>query len=411
MTLRLATVSDGAAPLTSSKGVALTPVDEARRLGRLFSEEAAARDLERRLPHAEVAALKASGLLAGRIPVEEGGLGLSWLETARVVVEIARGDPNIAQSIQPHLTILDLIRSDAGPQLRRSVFSAVAAGGLIANGAAERGGRFFGDIATRIRESHDGYLLDGVKYYSTGSLYADLLFITALDEDDAAVALIFPRDRAGATILDDWNGFGQRTSASGTIELAAVTINEDEIIRSPRAFDRRWHQQAAAQLIHVAIDTGIALAALDDAILLARSRGRPLRESGVAQSVDDPYVQQTIAALSVAAHGAQALMERAGRFVDIAADAHFAGGATEADFIAASIAVAEAKIASTTAALDNSEKLFQVANASGTDRLLGLDRHWRNARTHTTHDPLSYKFKFIGDWLLNGRAPPTTVKI
>ncbi len=410
MSLRLA-ASATKAGTGATRDEAAAPLEEARRLGRLFTAEAAARDAERRLPHAEVAALKASGLLAARVPVEEGGLALSWLETARILTELARGDPSIAQSIQPHLTITEQVRSDAAPVLRRQVFAAIVAGQLIANGAAERGRGFYGEIATRLRPAGTGFQLDGVKFYSTGSLFADLLYITALDDDDSVVSVIFPRGRAGATIVDDWNGFGQRTSASGTIELSAVAVSADEIIRGPQATDRRWHLQAAAQLIHVAIDTGIAHAALDDALALARNRGRQLKESGIAASVDDPYVQQAVAGLLVAFHGAEALMERAARLVDVAAEAHFAGTATEADFVAASIAVAEAKIASTTAALENSEKLFQVANASGTDRTLGLDRHWRNARTHTTHDPLAYKFKFIGDWLLNGRAPPSTVKI
>jgi alkylation response protein AidB-like acyl-CoA dehydrogenase len=413
MSLRLAASTDnpdGDATVPASKSLPL--LIEATRLGKVLAAGASARDLERRLPHEEVAALKASGLLAARIPAKHGGPGLDWLDTSRIVLALSRGDPNIAQSIQPHLTILEQVAADGSDLLQHRIFTSVLAGKLIANAAAERGGAFYGDIATRLTaDPKGGFRLDGRKYYSTGSLFADTLYVTALNEAGKVVAVLFPRDREGVTILDDWNGLGQRTSASGTVELTGVRVSEDEIIRPPSPAERRWHVQAAAQLIHVAIDSGIALAALDDAIHLARSRGRTLRESGVERAVDDPYVLQTIGELSAAASGAVAILERSAGFVDRAARAFFTATATEADFVAGSIAVAEAKIVSTEAALRNGEKLFLVANASGTDRALNLDRHWRNARTHTTHDPIAYKYKFIGDFLLNGRAPPSSVKI
>jgi hypothetical protein len=40
------------------------------------------------------------------------------------------------------------------------------------------------------------------------------------------------------------------------------------------------------------------------------------------------------------------------------------------------------------------------------DRRLGLDRHWRNARTHSVHDPVSWKDHHLGGYLVDGRLPP-----
>ncbi|MBX3567919.1 MAG: acyl-CoA dehydrogenase family protein [Rhizobiaceae bacterium] len=391
-------------------GSILTATAEA--IGREIGAGAAARDADRILPHAELARVKAAGLLTARIPRSHGGPEAGWRETIRITLDLSRGDPNVGQAIQSHNVIVETLRADAGPTLRSRIFDAVLSGQMVTNAAAERGGKFYGEIATRLLPGAEGgYRLEGTKYYCTGSLFAEHFYITALDPSDRSVGVVVPADRAGLAVEDDWNGMGQRTTASGSVVLDAVEVHPDEVFFPPSAKDRRWHLQAAAQLLHAAIDTGIAQAALADALVLARGRGRTLREAGVPSALEDPYILHTIGALSVAANGAEVLMLRAADAVDAAAAAYFGGDTTESRYIDASIAVAEARIASTKAALEVSERLYEVANASGTDRGLNLDRHWRNARTHTTHDPLAHKYRFIGDYLLNGRAPPTTAKI
>jgi len=386
-------------------------VSAAKTLRNRFRVEAAKRDIERIIPHDEMAALKNSGLLSARIPVAYGGPGASWKDVARIFYELSRADPNIGQAIQAHNAILEILRADAPEPIRRRVFSHVLAGGMITNAVAERNVAFYGDITSKLVRSGGGYRLRGRKYYATGSLFAEYLSISARAEDDRVATIVIPSSRAGLVIEDDWNGMGQRTTASGSVKLDDVAVSADEIFHSPPAVERRWHLQAAAQLLHVAIDAGIARAAYEDALSLARKHGRTLRESGVAAAVEDPYVLHAIGDLSVESVVAEAIFLRAADAVDHAADRFFAGVVTDGELAEASIAVAEAKIVTTRAALKNSEKLYEVANASGTDRALNLDRHWRNARTHTTHDPLSYKFRFIGDYRLNERAPPAGVKI
>lgn len=407
MSLPLArNMGEGASP---KSGEALLAT--AKCLREQFRVDAARRDLDRIVPHAELALLKQSGLLAARIPAADGGPGASWKEIAQVFYELSRADPNIGQAVQAHTVILEILRADAPEAIRRRIFDHVLGGGMITNAVAERNVAFYGDGRSQLLRATDGYRLRGRKYYATGSLFAEYLFITARADDERTATIIIPADRRGLSIEDDWNGMGQRTTASGSVVLDDVAVPASEVFFSPLAGDRRWHVQAAAQLLHVAIDAGIARAAYEDALSLARRHGRTLRESGVASAVEDPYVLQAIGDLSVQSVVAEAIYLRAADSVDHASDRHFAGLASEREFAEASIAVAEAKIATTRAALYNSEKLYEVANASGTDRSLNLDRHWRNARTHTTHDPLSYKFRFIGDYRLNERAPPSTVKI
>lgn len=390
-------------------------VEIARDLGRSLAREAADRDRDRRLPLAEMKQLLAAGIHAARVPRRYGGLGASFAEMSSALIEVARGDPNIAQSIQPHLNFLDVLQLDATEEQRQRWYGRILGGSLITNAFAERGGKFIGDISTRLVREGDRLLLRGRKFYCTGSLFADLLYVSARTDDGVRVFVVIPRDRAGFTIEDDWDGMGQRTTASGTAILDDVEVQADEVIRQPLFGKRRSFVGASAQIYHAAIDAGIALAALDDAVAYARSNARPMPESGVERQTDDPYVQHATGEMAVTAHQAEAMVARAAAILDRASQAQLSGSlAGEAldDLLGqASIAVAEAKASADAASLRVAEALFRVGSASATLRQHDLDRHWRNARTHTTHDPVSYKYKAVGDYLLNRRLPPVTTKI
>ena len=211
---------------------------------------------------------------------------------------------------------------------------------------------------------------------------------------------------------------GQRTTASGTVKLENVPLDEDEVIRLPDFRTRRMFVGGSAQLGHAAIDAGIARAALDDAIWYAREKARPVLEAGVDKAAQDPYVIHSIGEMSVLSHAAEAMVLRAGEAVEAAIDASDLGGdpdsveqgPAEQALIDATIAVAEAKAMATHASLRVSEMLYNVSGASATLSKYGLDRHWRNARAHTTHDPVSYKHKVIGDYLLGNADPPISTK-
>jgi alkylation response protein AidB-like acyl-CoA dehydrogenase len=67
--------------------------------------------------------------------------------------------------------------------------------------------------------------------------------------------------------------------------------------------------------------------------------------------------------------------------------------------------VAEARVLTTEASLAAGSKLFELAGTQSTLDPLNLDRHWRNARTHTLHDPVRWKLHAVGNYYLNGAAP------
>ncbi len=393
----------------------ISAVDLARTLADDFAREAADRDRERRLPFKEMKQLLASGLHALRIPRAYGGREVSFVDMAQAVLEIARGDPNIAQSIQPHLFFLEVLRLDATEEQRSHWYGKILEGSLITNAFAERGGRTIGEVNTRLVREQGRLLLRGRKYYCTGSLFADYLFVSANTEEGERILAIVPRKREGFTIEDDWDGMGQRTTASGTAILNDVPVEEYEVIRQPLFGKQRSYVGAAAQIYHAAIDAGIARAALDEALVNVRNNARPMPEAGVERQSEDPYVLHATGEMAVSFHQAEAMLQRAARALDHAANAQLEGTlegeALERVLAESSIAVAEAKASANATSLIVGEAIYRLGSASATLRRHNFDRHWRNARTHTTHDPVSYKYRAIGEYLLNDRLPPISTKI
>ncbi|WP_326537528.1 acyl-CoA dehydrogenase family protein [Pseudorhodoferax sp.] len=388
----------------------------ARTLSTLLAADAARLDAERVLPHDAFDRVRASGLLAARVPRRHGGAALDYQTLSRISVLLAKGDASVAQALLPHHVSIEAVAVRATPDQRERWFGQVVREGAVFSGAiAERGTRFRTDIKTRLTpQGHGRWQLDGRKFYTTGGLLADLLRVVALTPDKQVVSVVLPRLREGVTLLDDWDGMGQRATASGTTELVAVQVTDEDIMPRQSRDGEPWnYASAAGQLMHCTIEVGIALAVLDDAVAWAREGARPVRESGVERSVDDAYVQHTVGNIAATAHAAEAMVARAAVAVDRAAEAWWAGQLSDAALdtlgVEASIAVAEAKIVATQAALRAAEQFYEVGGASATLRRHNFDRHWRNARTHTTHDPVAYKVKAVGAYHLSGTRPPNAL--
>lgn len=405
----------GTTPAAAGDRSGAALVEAAQALGPEIAAGAVERDRERIVPVETFAKIRAAGLPAARVPAEFGGAAAQFTELAEIMLLLGKADPNVAQMLQPHFVLLDWLRIDATPEQQRRYFRDVVSGSIITNAFAERGTKQVGEARTTVRRDGRHYRLDGTKFYSTGSLIADAFYVLAVTEDGSPALALVPKDRAGVEVVDDWDGMGQRTTASGTTRLTAVLLDPDEIVPLPQLGTRRTFIGAAAQITHAAIDAGIALAAIEDAVAYARAQARPVPESGVSRQTDDAYVLHAVGEMTVIAHGAEAMVQRGAAALDRAAARFWAAPAQAADterlLAEASIAVAEAKSAANNASLQLGTMLFSVGGASSTLRRHGLDRHWRNARTHTTHDPVAYKYRAIGDFVLNDRYPPITTKI
>ncbi|RZI87906.1 MAG: SfnB family sulfur acquisition oxidoreductase [Pseudomonas sp.] len=359
----------------------------AHELAAVARANASKRDQQRKLPWAEIELFTRSGLGSISIPKAFGGADVSFVTVAEVFRVISAADPALGQIPQNQFGMLQLLRLTASEAQQALIFGSVLNGWRIGNAGPERGSKDTLTLKARISRDGDAYRISGEKFYSTGALFAHWVAVKALDDEGRQRLAFVRRGSPGLRIVDDWSGFGQRTTASGTVLLDQVPVEPELVIDNWRQRDLPNIQGAASQLIQAAIDAGIAEAAIDDAISFVREKSRPFIDANVERASDDPYVIADIGRLKLELHAAEALLRKAARVLD-----EVNAGAIDADAAArASIAVAEAKVLTTEIALQASEKLFELAGSRATLAEFNLDRHWRNARVHTLHDPVRAK--------------------
>ena len=363
--------------------------------------QAGLRDRQRKLPWAEIEQFTRSGLGSISIPREYGGPQVSFVTLAEVFAIISAADPALGQIPQNHFGILHVLQGAASQEQKKQLFQSVLDGWRIGNGGPERGTKNTLDLKARISAEGDGFVINGQKFYSTGALFAHWVAVKALDDEGRQVMAFVRRAAPGLRIVDDWSGFGQRTTASGTVLLNNVPVDADLVVPTWRLGQSPGIQGAVSQLIQAAIDAGIARGALDDTISFVRERARPWIDAKVERASDDLYVIADIGKLKIELHAAEALLRKAGQVLDQVSAAPI----TEHSAARASIAVAQAKVLTTEDSLLVSEKLFELAGSRATLAEFNLDRHWRNARVHTLHDPVRWKYHAVGAWHLNATLP------
>ncbi len=373
----------------------------AERLRPLFAADARERDRARRLPFAEVDLFSQSGLWGITIPKAYGGAGVSQVTLAKVFSILAAGDPSLTQIAQNSFEIIDVIRQTGSEEQKRDLFGAVLAGKRLGNAFSEFGGKNVEAFETRLVREGDRFIVSGRKFYSTGALFAHLVPIVALDEEGHVVVAVADRDAKGLEVVNDWSAFGQRTTASGTVILDAVDVPASRVLPAHIVYENQSAVGPQSQLIHAAIDAGIARGAIDATIDLVQNHARPWIDSGSDRATDDPYTIAAIGDLKIRLHASEALLERAARELD-----ETIAEVNDQSIAKAKIAVAEAKVLTTEAALAAANKLFELAGTRSTLGQHNLDRFWRDARTHTLHDPVRWKFHAIGQYYLNGVQPP-----
>ncbi|MCJ8203732.1 SfnB family sulfur acquisition oxidoreductase [Pseudomonas sp. RGM2987] len=376
-------------------------IKAARELAQVARQQAARRDQQRKLPWSEIEQFTRSGLGSIAIPREYGGPQVSFVTVADVFAIISAADPALGQIPQNQFGVLQLILATGTERQKKILLQSVLEGWRIGNAGPERGVRNTLELKARITTDGDGYVINGQKFYSTGALFAHWVAVKALNDDGRQVLAFVRRGTPGLRIVDDWSGFGQRTTASGTVLLNDVRVDAELVLDNWRVNEKPNVQGAISQLIQAAIDAGIARGAIDDAIAFVRERARPWIDAKVERASDDLYVIADIGKLKIDLHAAEALLRKAGQVLDQVNAAPI----TAQSAARASIAVAEAKVLTTEIALQASEKLFELAGSRATLAEFNLDRHWRNARVHTLHDPVRWKYHAVGAYHLNGTLP------
>ncbi|MDQ7905123.1 acyl-CoA dehydrogenase family protein [Phytohabitans sp. ZYX-F-186] len=369
---------------------------------------AGAREREQARAYAfeEVRALAERRITLVGIATADGGAGGSVRDVADLVIAVARADSNVAQALRSSFLTANQVASRPDLPHRERTLRRLRDGDLFAGTGNERTGGASGSVNTTIRRDGDGYLINGEKYYSTGALYASWFSGSAKDENGTVLGFTVPVDREGVQRLDDFDAVGQRLTASGTTRLVDVRAFPDEVaVRDMSTVDSPW-LGSFAQLYLAAVEAGIAAAVLDDATWFAREKARPIKHSTADRSVDDPYVRETVGQIAARAHAARSVVLLAAEALEGLRG--LSGARARAAGAAAAVTVAQTGVIAIESALRAAELLFDVGGGSITNRDLGFDRHWRNARTVANHNPRQWKASVAGAYHLTGEEPPTT---
>lgn len=375
-------------------------IEIARKVSAQLKQRDSERDSDRAVDIADINAYSDSGLWGITVPKEFGGAEVSYATLSQVIEILSEGDASLGQIPQNHYCLIEDIRLEGSAEQKRFFFDLVLKGNRFGNAFSEAGGKNVLDIQTTITRDGDHFIVNGRKAYATGALYAHWVPVLGVDPEGNALLAFVGRHAAGLEVVDDWASFGQRVTASGTVIAHNIKVTADRIFPTHRSYDRPTIAGPLAQISTAAIDAGIASAAIRDTVDFVKTRARPWIDSGAEKAADDVLTVSQIGDLYYRLHAAEALLDRAGRLLDVAKP-----DSNEENIAAAAIAAAEAKVATTEIALLATNKLFELGGTRSTLKQLNLDRHWRNARVHTLHDPVRWKYHAIGNYHLNGIKP------
>ncbi|TGD84026.1 acyl-CoA dehydrogenase [Mycolicibacterium sp. CH28] len=371
------------------------------------------RDINDENPFDQVIALKQAGFGALRLPADLGGSNFTVRQLFSAVIDVAATDPVVAHIFRTHFWFVEeRLRTLSEPR-SRAWLAKVAEGKIVGNAFSEKGTNAVGSLVfnTRLLPVPGGYRLNGEKYYSTGTLFADYLTVTATTDHDSVATVIVPTNREGVRLIDDWDGFGQRRTGTGTTIFTSVDVAPDEVL-TDTPYDAEpvpTVQYASLQLYIHAVVAGVLQTIVDDGVELLRSRTRSFSHALTESPADDPLYQRQLGELASTAYIARAVVLDAASAIDAATDsAHpTIPGAPDPDLATgAQLKVAKVKVHLDDVALEAATRLLELGGASAASRQRNLDRHWRNVRTITLHNPVGYKARVIGQSLLHGTPIP-----
>ena len=382
-----------------------SPLQTAKLLAAEFALSAVERDERGGTPKVERDALRHSGLLALSIPTQYGGLGARWSDTLGIVREFAKVDSSIAHVFGFHHLMLATVRLFSRPDQWQPWFEQTA-----------RKNWFWGnalnplDTRTVVKDFGGWREFSGKKSFCSGASDSEMLIASAVDETAGGKLLIaaIPSGRSGINLHNDWNNIGQRQTDSGSASFERVRVEESELLLDPGPLSTPFAclRPLIAQLTFTHMFLGIAEGAFEEARNYTLTETRAWHKSSATDVRNDPYVLHHYGEFWVALEGVRLLVERAADLLDQA----WAKGPnlSEHERGQLAIAIATAKVAATRQGLELCSRLFEVTGARSTHASLRLDRHWRNLRTQSLHDPLDYKLHELGDWALNHSLPIPT---
>jgi alkylation response protein AidB-like acyl-CoA dehydrogenase len=372
-----------------------------------IAKGAAQREIARELPFAAFKLFRESGLGALRIGPDLGGPGGSLADLLEAIETLAAADSNVAHALRLHYNFTEslVLGISLGPRSARQELnlSRVLQGAIFGGAFTEQITAQPGTVTATLTKDGDRFRLNGRKYYATGTAFSDYAAFGAIDEAGEIVTALLPVDRPGIRILDDWDGMGQRLTASGGVDLVDVEVFPEEV--APRAQGNLIgrHTSSLRQLHLAAVVGGIVRNVLSDAIAYVQNQARSALHSEVERARNDPFVHQIIGELAASSQAIDALIAENARALDRSAEALRTGAASGEDLVLqGTLTTSRTQLVTGKLALKAAESMFEVGGGSATSRKYNFDRHWRNIRTLLNHNPLLHKARVVGDFYLNG---------
>ncbi len=388
----------------SATAVTDTELDEL--YGPIFddlSTAAVENDQRKELPYDAVNRLKAAGFGALRVPREDGGGGANFVQLTRQFARLARSDASVSHVFRATLGFTEMVLASPDPDFRARWLPAITRGDFFGAGVTEAPGVAVGTTSTRLVPSGDGYLLTADKRYSTGNRFADW-FLFFVPGADGLIGSIVPASASGLIVEDTWNGFGQRVSSTGRTVANEVRVPDEYVfpITDAGGLSTGWYQYALVVTL-----SGIARRALDEAIFALQTRSRTYAHGWTVEPRQDPLLLEVIGRAAAKVHATETTIEGFAHAVHEAERREPGASPQERERVVEELhaRLYQTQLLASDAALDVTTRVFDSLGASATDLARGLDRHWRNARTVSSHNPLPYRARDIGNYYVNGVSP------
>ncbi len=375
-----------------------------------LAADALERDRANLDPHVELDLLRDAGLVTLLDPVSAGGGGAHWETAFRVVRILARADASVAQVLAYHYINEANIGFAADPADHDEWYRRTVAGRWV-----------WGDSVNPVDpdlelvpagdDPADGWLLNGLKRFSTGSSVGDVLLVNAVvhggERDGQSLMFLLEHGRAGVEYLGDWDFLGQRLSASGSVAYRDVRVLPADVLGALRDEPFSTLITPGIQLFFGALYLGIAQGALARGRELTLARKNAWFLSTAERYAEDPFVQRVYGELVARTAAVEALADRVGRAFDRAV----ARGAelTAEERGELEVEIAQLKVVATEVGVDVANRIFETTGSSSAKSSVGLDLFWRNVRTHSLHDPVDYKKLEVGAHYLTGVYQPISL--
>ena len=396
--------SDRPTPTTAEEWL-----ERAAEVSAILAVDAVERDRAGKTPYSEVQLLKDSGLVTLLGPVEHGGGGQTWETAYRVEREISKADGSIGQLLGYHYLWAWAVRFLGTPEQIAAVEELYTANRYFFGGAVNPRDK---DLV--ITSDGDELVFNGRKTFSTGSKVSDLTVLEGvLEGTDKHIFAIVPSAQDGIVYGDDWDNIGQRLTESGSVRIENVRVSWDDaagyVNREFRPLVYNTLNLPTIQLVFTNLYLGIAQGALETAAAYTRSTTRPWPYGGDDKdsAVDEWYVLEAYGDLQSKLWAVEALVDRAGERVSavLHGDREAVTARRRGEL---AVLVAAAKQRAIDTGLEVSSRIFEVTGARATASSVGLDRFWRNLRTHSLHDPVAYKRREVGRYVLLDEIPEPT---